>query len=256
MKQTNRRTVAGLVLGVIVMFLSGIHQVWAHTVYTDISLAYYNRFFNGANTENFQRYHTLKTGYRTDKFDINFNFNLFEDVDGPVADHNITPYTLESTWHLSDHQRLEANTMFLVDVYDKPHWHIETLLETRYRHTWPASDWRLSVFPILRLSRTNSWQLQPSLGASAARDLGKGQFTLGLNDLDIKDYAIFSRGSQVLTARVQWPTWGKTQMSIALNYRMSPIPEDNPLPYSIAEHQEQLWLDIRVLFDYLAAFSW
>jgi hypothetical protein len=230
-----------------------IQPARAASLYTDISLGYYNRFFNGMNTENFQRYHVLKAGYETDTFDINFNFNMFEDVNGPLADHDITPYTLETTWQATDQDEVEANLLYLIDVYSKDDSFVEAIVESKYKHMWSQDNWGFCLSPILRLGKDETWSFKPSLGAGVFYHTPKAAWSLELNGLDIKDYAIFGRGTNVLTAKVKWPTWNGTAMSIGLNALLgSPTPSS--LPHCLDEHQEAIWVDIRVFFDHLAVF--
>ncbi len=229
----------------------GILPVWANSLYTDISLSYYNRFFSGMNTENFQRYHVLKGGYQTDTFDINLNFNMFEDVNGPLADHNINPFTLETAWQVTDHDEVQANCMYLTNVHCKEKPFVEVTVESRYKRSWVQGNWQFSLVPILSLNKQDEWSLLASLGAGVSYQTPKARWSLELNGLDPKDYAVFSRGTNVLTAQVRWPTWGNTEMSIGLNALLG-SPSESPLPHGLDKHQEAVWMNISVFFGHPA----
>jgi len=238
----------------VVAFVLAVEPVRASSIYTDVSLSYYNRFLGGLKNENFQRYHVLRGGYQDDTFDININFNMFEDVNGPIADHNINPFTLESTWQLTEHDEIQANCLYLTDVHSKGDSFVEAALEGKYKHTWQKDRWLLSIVPILRATSQNDWSLRPSLGAAISYQTPKALWSLELNGLDLKDYAILSRGTNVLTAKVTWPTWKNTKMSIGLNALLGEA-AGSPLPHGLDDHQEEFWVDMRVFFDHLAVWQ-
>ena len=246
-----RKHVALYMFTTLIILVAGVLPVLAGSLYTDISLSYYNRFFDGLNTQNFQRYHVLRAGYQTDTFDANINFNMFEDVAGPLADHNINPFTLETTWQTTDQDEIQVNCLYLTDVYDKRTPFVEATLESKYKHSWPWGDWQFSLIPTLRLNKLDKWSPAPSLGAEATYRTPQALWSLKLNGLDLKDYAIFSRGTNVLTAEVRWPTWKDTEMSIGLNALLGQ-PAGSPLPHGLHEHQETVWVNISIFFDHLA----
>lgn len=239
------------IITVFVTLVVGGVPVLATSVYTDISLSYYNRFFDGLNTQNFQRYHVLRDGYQTDAFDANINFNMFEDVSGPIADHKINPFTLETTWQITNQGEVQTNLLYLTDVYNKETRFVEATLESKYKHSWFQGDWQLSLVPVLRLTKSDEWSLAPSLGVEATYRTAKAKWSLKLNGLELKDYAILSRGANILTAEVRWLTWESTEMSIGLNARLGK-PAGPSLPHELYEHQEAFWVNISVFFDHLA----
>ena len=74
-----------------------------------------------------------KGGYQDDTFDININFNMFEDVNGPMPITISIPF-LESTWQLTEHDEIQANCLYLTDVHSKEILFVEAALEGDKQH--------------------------------------------------------------------------------------------------------------------------
>lgn len=232
------------------ILLPGISAtVAAEQVYTDISLHYYNRFFplgqNGFGTENFRRFHVLREGLSGDNYDVSFNFNLYEAVDGPMADHTLTPYTVESTYRLGNGNRIDTDLMVLVDVYHKDTAYLRSTLQSNYRFTKEYGNMQLQLVPGIQLTHNGSeLKMQPTLGAEADVNFHPGVLRLGVNMLDAKDQALMSGDGSVITAQYQWPTWGNNSMSIGANASIG----------STTESQDRFWLDFHIFFDHLFGY--
>jgi hypothetical protein len=213
----------------------------ASQMYTDISLVYYTHFITDPDAysrrhENFQRYHQVKQTVSWDDSTLAFNFNLYEAVNGPVADHTITPYTIE--YNSGD---FEATGLVLIDVYNKIYSYINSVLDMRYHWQLPIGAWQLHIIPRLNLvHNVDQWEIAPPwLGIDLQRSYGQTKLSLGINTLDTKDTLLLADKAYVFTGRIEWPTWGENRTNIGINWR--------PAGESTSSH---LWFDFRVQFDH------
>ncbi len=237
---------AGLALLAIIVSVVFPASTNAAQFYTNISLSYYNRIFSDNEvykTNNFQRYHTLAMGYQTANNDINFNFNLYEAISGPLADHTITPYTVEAKSSLSNNLLLKVAILELVDVYNKNTPSLGRVVDVRLRKAKLFSYHSITcdIGYIAWLSQKDHWQIHNDISLDIAIPLKAGSLQLLYNGLDTKDRLLLADNIDTLSLLYRWPTWGRNEMSIGANVLL-----EKP-----AEGKEQFYLDFRVYFDHL-----
>lgn len=191
----------------IVAFLLWATPTASAGVFSSLTIDQYHHFDP---LERFQIYvPTLAVGYEGERFSVAAVYNLFNRVDpenGAITDHNITPWTLESYWHVTNDLTVEANFLHLVDVYAKSGQHqIDAMLEAKVGWTKKAGPVRVLVQPSLRIFEQDPGHLRIGIGGGVAL----GPVTVGVNLLDTKDYYLLGQGRNVATARIELPLSNK-----------------------------------------------
>lgn len=201
----------------IIMLIIGANTALAGG-YVSLSIDQYHRVDP---VERFLQYiPSIGVGWNTGQGGVEAVFNLYEEINGPVSDHNYTPYTIEAYKQVGNH-RLEVNALVWVDVYDKANAYQETVLEVKLRGRVPVGVVTALVEPAVRWSDSAGG----SLGIGGG--LAWGPITVGVNLLDTKDYYVLGRERSVATGRVDVPIANGNHLTLEVNKALSETGRDS-----------------------------